>query len=115
MAIEILLGEASGLTRTLTEEAEIVTANLATADNFNLFYERAVHEEALLDTDAARDLADNDTLSMGSLAINTDNSTFKNLNAELVTFLNFLRHTHRVARTHVNHGLLFLCITHFFQ
>ena len=56
-----------------------------------------------------------DALSMGIFAVYTNNGTFKDLNTELITFLNLLRNTHGVARTHVDDGFLLLGISHLLQ
>lgn len=84
-----LLLDASLLARKSAEIVETCAANLADTVDDNLLDERRVHWEDTLNTDAARDLADSETLA-SALTLDLDDDTLVDLNTLLVTLLNLV-------------------------
>lgn len=70
-------------------------------------------QEALFNTDAARNLADSDAARQALFAVASYNDTLKDLGTFLVTFFNLLVHTNSVAGTDVDDLLLHVLLVDF--
>ncbi len=92
-----LLLDACFLASEATEIVEASAANLADAINNYLLDERRVHREDTLNTDAARDLADGESLTC-ALTLDLDDDTLVDLNTLLVTLLNLVGDRNGVTR-----------------